>query len=345
MIPVLSSKRTRSIHRASVDVIRCTAADEVYCLEMSAVASVQPAGDLRTLRRVRLNDPVGQIEYLGRDLPVFNLLDLLKAPHKSQEAGSFVVLVEHPIQRYALRVQSVSRVIRLAEENVLPLPRPLEHAGGWFRGIADFTRERQKPLEAFASPSLPGITVPKQAPANYRRSKHQMQLLLNPKTLLPGHEAKPDPPIPFERLLNRYAAVAAPGRAGSARQIVVFPAGVLGERQLLIGLSISQIVEISEPLTVVPIPGATPLLKGLVHWRNCPVPILNLQASLGHQEEAGPITHFLILRDHRGGSLIALPVAGRVQSLRLPLEHRPCALPEKRLIPYVLAHSNWKSAS
>ena len=104
----------------------------------------------------------------------------------------------------------------------------------------------------------------------------------------------------------------------------------------MIGLSISQIVEISEPLTVVPIPGATPLLKGFVHWRTCPVPILNLQASLGHQEEAGPVTHFVIARDHRGGSLIAFPVAGRVQSLRLPLEHRPCSLPENRLSPYVL---------
>jgi hypothetical protein len=66
-----------------------------------------------------------------------------------------------------------------------------------------------------------------------------------------------------------------------------------------------------------------PLLKGFVHWRNCPVPILNLQASLGHQEDAGPITHLLILREHHAGGLVALPVAGRVQSLRLPLDHRP----------------------
>jgi chemotaxis signal transduction protein len=303
---------------------------------MSAVASVQPAGDLRLSNRVRPNDPVGQIAYLGREIPVFDLVDLLKSSQKPAQTGSFVVLIEHPIQRYALRVQSVSRVIQLAEDNVLPLPKPLEHVGGRFRGIADFTRERQKPQEAFVSAKLPGVSEPKQAPINYRRSKHQMQLLLNPKTLLPGHEAKSDPAIPFERLLKRYASVAALGRTGSGRQIVVFPAGVLGDRQLLIGLSISQVVEISEPLTVVPIPGATPLLKGFVHWRNCPVPILNLQAALSHQEETGPITHLLIVRDHRGGSLIALPVAGRIQSLRLPLDHHPFTLPNKRLHPYVL---------
>lgn len=87
---------------------------------------------------------------------------------------------------------------------------------------------------------------------------------------------------------------------------------------------------------MVSVPGANSLLKGFVHWRSCPVPIVNLQAALGHQENTGPVSHLLILRDHRGSSLIALPVAGRVQSLRLPLEHRPCALPDKSLKPYVL---------
>jgi chemotaxis signal transduction protein len=335
MIPVLSSKRNQPVERASVDVIRCGVADGIYCLEMSAVTSVQPTGEIRALRRVRSNDPVGLIEYLGRDVPVFDLLDLLNVRHQRTDTGSLVVLVEHPIQRYAFRVESVSRAIRLAQENVLPLPRPMDHVGGWFRGIVDFTRERQKPKENFGSQVLPGVSEPKQAPINYRRSKHQMQLLLSPKTLLPGHEAKPDPAISFELLLKRYASVAGIGRVENARQIVVFPAGVLGNRQLLIGLSISQVVEISEPLTVVAIPGARPLLQGFVHWRNCPVPMLNLQTALGHQENSGPVTHLLILRDHHGG-LVALPVAGRVQSLRLPLDHRPCALPNKNSRPYVL---------
>jgi chemotaxis signal transduction protein len=208
--------------------------------------------------------------------------------------------------------------------------------GGWFRGIADFTRERQKVKETFGNSALPGVSEPKEAPIHYRRSKHQMQLLLSPKTLLPGHEAKPDPAIGFEVLLKRYAQVAGSGRTGNARQIVVFPAGVLGDRQLLVGLSISQVVEISEPLTVVPVPGTKRLIQGFAHWRNCPVPILNLQAALGHQEEAGPITHLLILREHHGSGLVALPVAGRVQSLRLPLDHRPCALPNRKIQPYVL---------
>jgi chemotaxis signal transduction protein len=200
----------------------------------------------------------------------------------------------------------------------------------------DFTRERQKAKETFGNSTLPGVSEPKQAPVNYRRSKHQMQLLLSPKTLLPAHEAKPDPAIPFEMLFKRYAQVAGMGRIGNARQILVFPAGVFRDRQLLIGLSISQVVEISEPLTVVPVPGAKPLLKGIAHWRNCPVPVLNLQAALGHREDAGPVTHLLILREHHAGGLVALPVAGRVQSLRLPLDHRSCALPNKKMQTYVL---------
>ncbi len=329
-------KRTQTVARGGVEIIRCGAAGDVYCLEMAAVANVLPAVDLQPLSQVERNDPIGSIKDRGVEVPVFDLPELLGFAYEPTQAGHYVVLIDHPIQKYGLRVESVSRVIRLADENVLPLPKPLEHTRRWFRGIADFTRDRKTSEEEDHSRHLPGIIEPKQT-VIYRRSKHQMQLLLSPQTLPPGHETNPNSAIPFDFLLKRYASVAASSGAGSVRQIVMFPAGVIAERQLLIGLSISQIVEISEPLAMVDIPGANRAIAGLVHWRNCPVPVIDLHASIPCEGEQGPITHLLIVRDHRGGSLIALPVSGRVQSLRLPIEHRPCALPEKSWQPFVLA--------
>jgi chemotaxis signal transduction protein len=319
-----------------VDVIRCVVADDVFCLEMSAVANVKPAGDCRSFCRVEPNDPIGFIEHRGNKVPVFDLPDLLGLPYEPKESGHYVVVIDHPIQSYGLRVENVSRVIRLVQENVLPLPVPLEHTGRLFRGIVDFTRDQRMPQDMRSPYHLPGISEPKQIRINRRRSQHQMQLLLNPATLLPGHETKPDPPIPFEYLQKRYASVPSLARTGSGRQLVTFPAGVFGDRQVLIGLSISQIVEISKPLLTVQVPGVHPALFGFSHWRNCPVPVIDLQTSLQHEVPAEPVTHLLIVRDHHGAGLLGLPVAGRVQSLRLPIEHRACALPDPSWKSYVL---------
>lgn len=336
MSPVLSSKPTQAGPRAIVDVVRCGVAEDVFCLEMSDVANVKPAGDSRSFRRVEPNDPVGFIAHRGQKIPVFDLPDLLNLPYEPKETGHYVVVIDHPIQSYGLRVETVSRVIRLAQENVLPLPKPLEHVGRLFRGIVDFTRDQRVPQETYTSPHLPGISEPKQIPFNRRRSQHQMQMLLNPGTLLPGHEAKLNPAIPAQFLLQRYASVAPAGRLGSGRQIVMFPAGVFADRQLVIGLSISQIVEIAKPLTQISIPSVNPAISGLAQWRGCPLPVINLRASLKHEEATEPITHWLIARDQHGAGLIGLPVTGRVQSLRLPIDHRPCALPDPRWEPYVL---------
>ena len=336
MTSVLSSERTKAVRSASVDVIRCGAAGDIFCLEMSAVANVKPASDCRSFRQVEPNDPVGFINHRGQDVPVFDLPDLLTLPDETRQPGHYVVIIDHPIQKYGLRVESVSRVIPLVPDHVLPLPRPLEHVGHCFRGIVDFTRDQKVPTEELASHHLPGITEPRPIRGNRRRAMHQMLLLLNPSSLLPGHEAKSGAAIPFQLLQKRYAAAAGVGQPGTGRQIVMFAAGVFADRQLMIGLSISQIVEISVPLTTISIPAVNPVISGLAQWRGCPVPVINLQASLQHEEPGGPVSHVLILRDHNSGGLLALPVSGRVQSQRLPIDHRPCPLPDKKWANYVL---------
>ena len=79
-----------------------------------------------------------------------------------------------------------------------------------------------------------------------------------------------------------------------------------------------------------------PAILGFVHWRNCPVPMIDLQASLQCQMPDEPESHLLILRMPRNAGLVAVPVTGRLQSLRLPIDHRPCPLPEKSWRPFVL---------
>lgn len=336
MSSLLSPTALKTAPPGSIEVIRCSVGAEIFCLEMSTVVSVMPAGDLRLTHSEEPNSPVGVLAYRQQEIPVFDLSNVLNTPPESQRTSQYVVLVHHPVQNYGLRVDSVSRVIRLSERNVFPLPKLMEHTGRWFRGIVDFTRERKISTEAFTTKHLPGISEPRQAPSNRRRNPHQMQLLLNPNTLLSENDPQPDSPLPFEHLLSRYASVDAMVQVGSGRQLVVFSAGVKADRQILIGLSISQVAAITEPLTLVSVPCANRDILGFSQWRSCPVPVVDFQASLKIGENSEPISHWLLARDHQNRGLIGLPVAGRIQSLRLPIAHRPCSLPDAHWKPFVL---------
>ncbi|MCA9067504.1 MAG: chemotaxis protein CheW, partial [Planctomycetaceae bacterium] len=97
----------------SVEVIRCGVGDEIYCLEMSVVASVMPARDLRSIDSDSPHSPVGVLAYRQNDIPVFDLSALLGRSSAPQRDSQYVVLIKHPSKAFGLRVDSVSRVIRL----------------------------------------------------------------------------------------------------------------------------------------------------------------------------------------------------------------------------------------
>ncbi len=329
MSVVLSAARSLIVSPSSREIIRCAVGEDVYCLEMSAVAGVKPSGDL--LHRNGENF----FPHQGQHVPVFDLANVFDQP-SNPNGGDYTILVDHPGEMYGLRVDSVSRVIRLPERAVLPLPKILEHLGSRFRGVVDFTRNRQVFEEAYSECHLPGISEPKQTPSNRRRSAHQMQLLLNPNQLLPGFPSPSATEIAAEFLEMRYAAAIPQGQQGTHRQMVVFPLGEVSNRQLMMGLSISQIAEITEPLYMVSIPGSSAKIAGFVQWRECPVPVINLNAALDYEAPTDSMSHLIIVKDQRTGGLLALPVSGRVQSLRLPIKHRPIPLPDPSWAPFVL---------
>lgn len=336
MSPVLSPKPTPSESQASVEVIRCGLDDEVYCLEMSEVGSVMPVGDLRPADAEDDSPQLGVMEYQGQNVPVYDLATLLGRPSKPPERGHYIVVIEHPIERYGLRVDSVSRVIRIVPENVMPLPKPLEHTRRWYRGIVDFSRDRKINPDWRAERHLPGICAPREKPVNRRQADDQMKMLLNPRTLLWENPKRFGPDLPAEYLLRRYTGMAAIAQPRRSRQLVVFPVGVKADCPLLMGLSISQVAEITEPLTTISVPGANPNVSGFAQWRSCPVPILNLQATLDCEPTNNLISHWIIAREHQTQGLVALPVSGRIQSLRLPIDYRPCPLPVASWSKFVL---------
>jgi chemotaxis signal transduction protein len=138
-------------------------------------------------------------------------------------------------------------------------------------------------------------------------------------------ELSPEP-MPPDELDDASAPMALPvGRgAQSGGRIVLFtPLGLpdMG-RPVRVGLSVSQVLEVTEPLPILTIPTAPSFVCGLVCWRDRPVPVIDLAARFGFAtdrfETGGRL---LVARVGADAGLIGIPVRSSVQVRPLPLRH------------------------
>ena len=108
--------------------------------------------------------------------------------------------------------------------------------------------------------------------------------------------------------------------------IVLFPLANtrVDGHELLCGLSVAQVVEILEPLPIIPVPFAPSHVAGFVMWREQPLPVLQLSLSLG-VVDAVTTSRMMIVR--QGREFLALLTSQAMKARRLPLPHQPCPTP------------------
>lgn len=93
-------------------------------------------------------------------------------------------------------------------------------------------------------------------------------------------------------------------------------------------LSRSQVLELTEPLPVTPLPGAPEHVAGLTLWRDRPVAVVALDRWLGvasrraSSETARTAQRFLVARAARNDEPVAFPVGGDVKLKTPPFEYR-----------------------
>jgi chemotaxis signal transduction protein len=85
------------------------------------------------------------------------------------------------------------------------------------------------------------------------------------------------------------------------------------------------VLEITEPLSIVPVPGAPSYVLGLSNWRNNPVPMidLNIRLRMGASLR-GEGTCFLIVRAPGISDLVGFPIKPDARMHILPLANVPC---------------------
>lgn len=127
-----------------------------------------------------------------------------------------------------------------------------------------------------------------------------------------------------EVLAPLKAARPASGGGTSARAMVEFSMDDVGEgRAYRFGLSRTQVLELTEPLPVTPLPGAPEYVAGLTLWRDRPVAVVELDCWLGvaSRGRAGAAKRFLVARAARHDEPVAFPVGGDVRLKTPPFEY------------------------
>ena len=325
-------------------IMQCSIGDETYGLDMGWVRSVQRSDQLR--REAVASGPAGSSDQApagwladnGAEIPVFSLAQRLGRPlppHPS-EGGEIrvsqriVVLEPPPSHRpaagskakpaWALLVDRASQAIAVPADEIVPLPTlAVNPSADYFQGAIKMDRT----LMLFLAPE-------RLHPTGAADSREPAEEAAIPST-------SPDP-IPGA---SPPAAVIS-ARSRGHGQLVVFRVTPPhpSERATSFGLSISQVPEIIEPPPIVPVPGADPMVLGLVNWRGWPVPVLDLAGRLGLATPRTDEHSRLIIacatgvsgngtRDTNGtkARLVGILVQPAVRVLRLPVTHRPSSRP------------------
>ena len=300
----------------TIGLLRCQLGDEAYAFEMSSVASVRHASALRHADVSATDHLVGWVALPGEDdAPVYRLADCLSRVSSAPESHQHVVVVNTSLGSQGFLVDSVSRV----------LPVPVEH----FRECPELLNDPTRRL--FQSVVL------------FRQSGEadSMSLLLSPERLhrdavpltatFSGERGGVSPAVTSlaaEPSMNRGADAAplAKSHHAIADRIVLFPLANtrVDGHELLCGLSVAQVVEILEPLPIIPVPLAPSHVAGFVMWREQALPVLQLSRSLG-VSDAATATRMMIVR--QGREFLVLLTSQSMKARRLPLPHQPCPTP------------------
>ncbi len=245
--------------------IRCSVGSETYGLDMSKVIGIRHNEHLKYNSNKK-----GPLGWLDNNTPVIDLTRRLGIARTTKDGGNMqrIIILRGKGGPWALMVGSVSRVISV-------------------------------PLNCVSA--LPSVTVnsPSSCFAGVIKMGEKMLLLLSPENI--NAETLPDIREQKKNKSKRNIDKPRSVRERRAGQVVIFSASEqrLKQKGLYLGLSISQVSEILEPLPIVEVPGAPHFVQGIVNWRDRAVPVIDLYACLKLGAEVNELarTRLIIIRN------------------------------------------------
>lgn len=282
----------------SLQFLRCRVHDHVYYIDMSSVRGLRQVDQL--VPQAGEDGLVGWILLQEQQTPVYRFSTILQRETTVHAHLSKILLFKEQIAPWALLVDHVEGVLDVTSEDVYLLPHVARNpAADFFLGIV--------------------------------KHQNRMYLIVSPEGLRPQYAASVHSSLASAVSLEAMYDLAniRASRFGGVGKLFLFATSP--ERAITFGVSLSQVVQVADPLPITPLPCAADYILGLVEWRGLPLPVLDLSKRMGNAPSMhGEHTRLLILRAVGGHSCIGVPIQPQVEIRTLPLDapvsHRPVPL-------------------
>ncbi len=275
----------------TLQLIRCYIGSETYCLDTFWVQGVQNA-DTLTLNK-NSETPIGWLGDKNQKIPIFSLaLQLNLSSNQDIEKSKVILFNSKP--SWGIIVDKVSRVFEVTKESVFPLPNIIKYSSvSKFQAIVQL--------------------------------KDDLLLQLDPQYLYPNAPAKV---VSEDRLKSSWSSLIQDNKANSEYngQLLLFKINneKIRGKNLVFGLSVTQVLQILKNSAVVSVPSAPDYLLGLINWQGKPVPFIDLNIYLGFTDiQDSQDSRLLIVRSALAEGLAAIKIQSTVKSLTLPVNFNP----------------------
>jgi purine-binding chemotaxis protein CheW len=287
--------------------------DQTFAVDATAVVSAHETGVLSS---------AGTFLYEQHELQVVKVADWLGIDDRGHDGRGHFIIIQGEQGRLALQIRGISRTLKMSVDNKRPLPPPLDR----------LVKDRFSAILKWSA--VVHEQGDKEIVWDARREEKQEELflLLNHRSLLKAseqgnsesvEESESDAAIePALATSPASLGQVTPGLSSPNQRLFLFSPALKsqGERPYKFGISAAQVMEVSRPLPIVPVPGAAGHIVGIVNWREEIVPVLRMAEMVGLEGIGSANTQrLLIALAPNGRDLMAVQVLADIRSQQLPI--------------------------
>jgi len=206
-------------------IVKCSIHDHEYCILTSNVATVLQSSALQT-NDIVAGHVVGVVKHDNREIPVFRLDERLGIPVTKSSKKDHIIVLTLGSDSYGLVVEDVSRAINVGENAFSPIPElAINKEKRYFRGICNSARAGDEVDAA---------------------------LVISPAGLIGASE----PEILGTSADHDFLKIHS---SAMTKQLMTFRLPDRPERkfQEFLALSVTQVLEVKETQTLLPVPGTS----------------------------------------------------------------------------------------
>lgn len=277
-------------------ILAFRAEDETYCIDINLVSSIQSMNEL--VHNAETTSPLGWINIPGATVAVHTFAECMNMAG-SWSLAKGQVLVIRTSKPWGLGVERVLNVFELDEAEIHRFPDFAQNkALMYYKGMIN------RP-----DGYMPYLDLDKIDP-----------YLDRPEII---EDEAPKKRRDVVRPTARTPRLSADDKISGRLLIFKVWESDEGYDDITFGLSVAQIIQITEILDAKLVPSLPPFVLGIANWRGIPIPIIDLALRLGY--ETSPVYsngRTLIVRDTETGQLFGFPIRPAVKAVDLPIDYK-----------------------